>query len=83
MLQSVSGLRDPLAGRQSLPRDRVVPDSPKRVASASLFVAAQTLVAKRCSCGYSWSGAVRWSPALSISAPIFFETFGAWPVVAP
>jgi len=30
---------------------------------------------------YSWSGAARWSPALSISAPIFFETFGACPVV--
>jgi len=53
MLQSVSGLRDPLAGRQSLPRDRVVPDSPKKVASASLFVAPSDTFAKRCSCGYS------------------------------
>src|SRR3954447_24441510 len=30
---------------------------------------------------YCSSGDARWSPALSISAPIFFETLGAWPVV--
>ena len=31
--------------------------------------------------GYSPSGEAFWSPALSISAPIFLETFGACPLV--